>query len=276
MVGNHLNPGQYFVQPGIDRRPSRVTGRLLVIKPLGAIFSILTFSPAVDCHPAQIWIDSPAEPGKQTGVLLPPSGGAPIDPAVFGYIRVSQAEGESGLAIQRRILNDHGLRDDRIFTDVASGRNMRRPSWQSLRRLLKPGDTVVVPRIDRLARNLTEGLKAIEDLHRQGINIRSLAEGLDTGDDSPTSRLMLHMLLSLAEWERDTIRDRIRAGVDRAASEGKIGGRPPALSSEKVEAVRSFLENGGSVSAAARTFGVSRPTVRADRDGTYVGQPDIR
>ena len=73
------------------------------------------------------------------------------------------------------------------------------------------------------------------------------------------------MLLSLAEWEweRDTIRDRIRAGVDRAAAEGRTGGRPPALSSEKVEAVKSFLGNGGSVSAAARTFGVSRPTVRA-------------
>ena len=87
------------------------------------------------------------------------------------------------------------------------------------------GDTVVVPRIDRLARNLTEGLKTIEELHAQGIHIRALAEGLDTGDDSPSSRLMLHMLLSLAEWERDTIRDRIRAGVDRAAAEGRTGGR---------------------------------------------------
>ena len=67
--------------------------------------------------------------------------------------------------------------------------------------MLNPGDTVVVPRIDRLARNLTEGLRTIEELHGQGINIRSLAEGLDTGDDNPTSRLMLHMLLSLAEWE---------------------------------------------------------------------------
>ena len=172
---------------------------------------------------------------------LSPAGGAPIDPAVFGYIRVSQAEGESGLATQRRVLNDHGLRDDRIFTDVASGRNMRRPSWTELRGILRPGDTVVVPRIDRLARNLTEGIRTIQELHGQGINIRSLAEGLDTGDDSPTSRLMLHMLLPLAEWERDTIRDRIKAGVDRAAAEGRTGGRPPALSSEKVEAVRSFL-----------------------------------
>ena len=79
----------------------------------------------------------------------------------------------------------------------------------------------------------------------------------------------------LAEWERDTIRDRIRAGVDRAAAEGRSGGRPPALSSEKVKAVRDFLGNGGSVSAVARSFGVSRPTVRAVRDGIYVAQRDI-
>ena len=90
--------------------------------------------------------------------------------------------------------------------------------------MLQAGDTVVVPRIDRLARNLTEGLKTIEELHELGINIRALLERLDTGDDSPTSRLMLHMLLSLAEWERDTIRDRIRAGVERAAAEGRTGG----------------------------------------------------
>ena len=192
-----------------------------------------------------------------------------MDPVVFGYIRVSQAEGQSGLATQRRILTDHGLRDGRIFTDVASGRNMRRPAWKQLRETLRPGDVVVVPRINRLARNLTEGLRTIEELHAQGIHIRALAEGLDTGDGSPTARLMLNMLLSLAEWERETIRDRIRAGVDRAAAEGRTGGRPPALDFEKVQAVRDFLENGGSVSAAARAFGVSRPTVRAVKDGTY-------
>ena len=125
-----------------------------------------------------------------------------MDPAVFGYIRVSQAEGESELAIQRRILNDHGLRDDRLYTDVASGRIMRRPAWKQLRETLQPGDVVVVPRIDRLARNLTEGLRTIEEL----------------------------------------------------------------------QAVRDFLDNGDSVSAAARAFGVSGPTVRAVKDGTYPDQ----
>ena len=185
-----------------------------------------------------------------------------MDPAVFGYIRVSQAEGASGLATQSRIL-----------TDVASGRNMRQPAWKQLREILQPGDAVVVPRIDRLARNLSEGLRTIEELHAQGIYIRSLAEGLDTGDGSP-AWLTLHLLLSLAELERETIRDRIKAGVDRAAAEGRTGGRPPALDSEKLRAVRDFLDNGGSVSAAARAFRVSRPTVRAVKDGTYLGQHD--
>ena len=192
-----------------------------------------------------------------------------MDPAVFGRIRVSQAEGESGPAAQRRILSDHGIRNDRIFTGAASGRNMRRPAWRQLRETLRPGDAAAAPRIDRLARNLTGGLRTIEELHAQGTYIRSPAEGLDTGDGSPTARLVLHMPLSLAEWERETIRSRIRAGVDRAAAAGRTGGRPPALDSEKLRAVRGFLENGGSVSAAARTFGVSRPTVRAVRDRTY-------
>ena len=75
----------------------------------------------------------------------------------------------------------------------------------------------------------------------------------------------------LAEWERDTIRERIRAGVDRAAADGRTEGRPPALSSEKIEVVMGFLESGSSVSVAARTFQVSRPDVRAVRDGTYDG-----
>ena len=198
-----------------------------------------------------------------------------MSPAVFGYIRVSQAEGESGLATQRRTLHEAGLRDDRIYTDVTSGRTMRRPAWQQLREMLQPGDVVVVPRIDRLARNLAEGLRAVQELHDQGIHIRALAEGLDTGDDSPTSKLMLHMLLSLAEWERDSIRDRIQAGVDRAAAEGRTGGRPPVLDALKVQAIRDFLaNNNGNVSAAARTFKASRATIRAVRDGTYTGRRD--
>ena len=80
------------------------------------------------------------------------------------------------------------------------------------------------------------------------------------------------MLLSLVEWERQSIRDRIQAGVDRAAAEGRTGGRPLALDSEKVQAIRDFLaNNNGNLSAAHRTFGVSRATIRTLRDRTYMG-----
>ena len=208
-------------------------------------FHLEVFS-RVFCHLAQIQIHCFGTDGNKTPVLLPSTGGVPIDPAVFGYIRVSQAEGESGLATQRRILNDHGLRDDRIFTDVASGKNMRRPSWTGR----SAGCS------NRGTRWWSRGLTAWRGTSRRdskpsrsfttrASTSAALAEGLDTGDDSPTSRLMLHMLLSLAEWERDTIRDRIRAGVDRAAAEGRTGGRPPALSSEKVEAVRVSWRTAG-------------------------------
>ena len=83
----------------------------------------------------------------------------------------------------------------------------------------------------------------------------------------------LTVVVILAEWERENIRDRIKVGVNRAAAEGRTGRRPPALSSEKVDAVKSFLENGGSVSAAARDFQVSRPTGRLVKNETYAGQP---
>ena len=167
-----------------------------------------------------------------------------MGPAVFGYIRISQVEGESGLATQRR-----------IFTDVASGKSMRRPSWKSLHEMLKPRDTVVVPRIDRLARNLTEGLKTTEELHDQGINIRSLAEGLDTGDDSPTSRLMLHMLLSLAEWER---------GHHPGPDQGRRGPR------------RGGGENRGQASGAVIGEGGGRQEFPGERRVGQIVRQDLR
>ena len=139
--------------------------------------------------------------------------GHPWTPVVFGCIRVSQAEGESGLATQRRTLNEHRLRDDRIYTDVTSGKSMLRPAWQQLRGILRPGDVVVVPRIDRPARNLSEGLRAVQELHEQGIHIRALAE-----------------------WERDSIEMRDQRKIRNAATPQRRGrgltGRLQSLSTQ--------------------------------------------
>ena len=77
------------------------------------------------------------------------------NPAAFGYARVSQAESEDGgLETQRQLLNEQGIRDDRIFTDVASGRHMARPGWKRLRTVVRPGDTIIATRLDCVARSL--------------------------------------------------------------------------------------------------------------------------
>ena len=192
----------------------------------------------------------------------------PIDPAVFGYIRVSQAEGESGLATQRRILSDHGLRDDRIYSDVASGRNMRRPEWQQLREKLQMGD-VVVPRTDRLARNLSEGLKTIEELHAQRIKIRALAEGLDTGDGQPHGS---------PHVPHAAIPGRVEVGDHPGPDPGRCGprrgrgedGREAPGAGPREDTGCPGLSGQRRVGQRGRqTFKVSRATIRDVRDGTY-------
>ena len=110
---------------------------------------------------------------------------------------------------------------------MISGKNMRRPAWTQLREMLWPGEVVVVPRIDRMAGNLAEGIRTVQYLHDQGIHIRALPKGLDTGDDNPTSKLMLHMLLSLAEWERESIRGRIRGRRGPRRGRGQDRGQAP-------------------------------------------------
>ena len=251
-------------------------GGPLANKPVVAIFSIRTLFPGLFAMPASYVYTPFYGVAKKPPVSLLSTRGVPIDPAVFGYIRVSQAEGESGLATQRRILNDHGLRDDRIFTDVASGRNMRRPSWAELRGVLRPGDTVVVPAArppgaEPLGRGQNDP-GASRPGHQHPFTGRRAGHW---GRQSHVPSHAPHAALPGGVGEghhpgpdQGPVWTVPRPKAGPAAGHRQATGRPPALSSEKVEAVRSFLENGGSVSAAARTFGVSRPTVRAARDGT--------
>ena len=176
------------------------------------------------------------------------------NPAIFGYARASQAESEDGgLETQRRLLNEQGIRNDRIFSDVASGRNLARPGWERLRSVVRPGDTIIATRLDRVALSLGEGVRAIAELHNEGIGLRTIAEGLDTGDDSQA-----HLFLVLAEL------------VPRAAAEGRHPGRPPVLTPEQAQAICDLMAiNNGNISATARTFDTSRRTVHRIRDGTH-------
>ena len=102
-------------------------------------------------------------------------------PVTYGYAGVSKADDDSkNLGTQLRILVGHGIRDQLVYTDVASGRSLQRPGWQALMEVVQPGDTVVLAFLDRFSRNFEEGVRIQADLTRQDIGIVAIRENIDT------------------------------------------------------------------------------------------------
>ncbi len=175
---------------------------------------------------------------------------------LYGYARVSTAGQDP--ALQLDALERAGC--VRVFLDKASGRLDSRPQLDALRKVLLPGDTLAVWKLDRLGRRTAALLPLIEDLAGRGIGFRSLTEAIDT--TAPAGRLLLAIVGAFAELERDMISERTRAGLTAAVAKGQQLGRPPALSADQVAAARQMHNAGGrTVAQIARLFGVSRPTV---------------
>ena len=121
-------------------------------------------------------------------------------------------------------------------------------------------DMLMVWRLDRLARSLTDLVELIEDLGRRGIEFRSLTEALDTS--TPSGRLLFHVSASFAQYEREIIRERTMAGLEAARTAGRVGGRPTVMTPERTAAAQQLLGEGQSVAAIARTLGVGASSVR--------------
>jgi DNA invertase Pin-like site-specific DNA recombinase len=147
---------------------------------------------------------------------------------IIGYIRVSKNK-------QLTILQDDAMAKvqcDRIYTDKGiSGKRFDRPEFLKMLEMLRPGDILVVWRLDRLGRSLKELIETVNMLAERGVELRSLKEQIDT--TTPTGRLMFHMMAALAEFERDLISERTQAGLEAARARGRRGGRPKAI--EKIE-----------------------------------------
>lgn len=173
----------------------------------------------------------------------------------FGYARVSTTGQDE--ALQHDAL-EHA-RCDRIFTDHASGGTSSRPALDELLGMVRRGDTLVIWRLDRLGRSLRHLLEVVGDLEQRGVALRSLTESIDTS--SPAGRLVFHTFGALAEFERDLIRERTRAGLAAARARGRVGGRPTVWTPDKKEQARRMLAEGKSVSVVAEVLAVSRATV---------------
>lgn len=173
----------------------------------------------------------------------------------FGYARVSTSGQDE--ALQLDALEQAGC--DRVFTDHASGATSSRPALDELLGMARRGDTLVIWRLDRLGRSLRHLLEVVGGLEQRGIALRSLTESIDTS--SPAGRLVFHTFGALAEFERDLIRERTRAGLAAARARGRVGGRPTVWTSEKREQARRMLADGKTVATVAEVLGVSRASV---------------
>ena len=184
----------------------------------------------------------------------------------FGYARVST--GDQDARLQHDALTAAGCY--RIFTDTASGSLESRPELDKLLDQLRPGDTLVVWRLDKLGRSIRHLIHQLAGLQERGVEFRSLQENIDTS--SSGGRLIFHIFASLAEFERDLIRERTKAGLEAARARGRTGGRPPSLSGDKLRTARKLYEQKDmTVAQIGEVLGVSRTTVyRALRKETGV------
>lgn len=173
-----------------------------------------------------------------------------------GYCRISTED--QSLSLQEDALNKLGCA--RIFSDVASGALDSRKGLREAIEFARPGDTLCVWKLDRLGRSLRHLIETINRLNERGVEFKSIQESLDT--QSPSGKLLFHIMAALAEFEREIIRDRTRAGLEAARVRGRIGGRPSKLGEGQVQAARTLLADGKTaVGEVARMLQVSRGTL---------------
>jgi len=175
---------------------------------------------------------------------------------LIGYARVSTEDQK--LDLQHDALRASGC--EKIFDETASGASTRLPAREELLDYARRGDTVLIWKLDRLSRSLHDLIEVANLLKRQGVGLRSLHEAIDT--TTPAGNLTFHVFGALAEFERDALRERTRAGLMAARKRGKKLGRPRSLSPEQIEMARSMMANSKlSARLVAEQLGVHRATL---------------
>jgi DNA invertase Pin-like site-specific DNA recombinase len=176
---------------------------------------------------------------------------------LLGYARVSKSDDQE-TAPQIRALKEAGCK--KVFEETASGGRWDRPELHRLLDQLRSGDTLVVWKLDRLSRSLKDLLTILERIDIAGARFRSLTEAIDTS--GPAGRMLMQMLGSFAEFEREMIRERTRAGLREARAKGRVPGRKPKITAEQQKEIVDAVSSGRKTSAEiARLFKIHRATV---------------
>lgn len=174
----------------------------------------------------------------------------------IGYARVSTQDQTPHL--QEDALRKAGC--SHIFSDTVSGAKFERQGLTKALEHLREGDTLVVWKLDRLGRSLKELIDIVTQLHSRNIGFKSITENIDT--TSPSGKLIFHIFASLAEFERDIIRERTNAGLQAARARGRLGGRPKSLDTKKQAIAQELYNNkSNSIDDICNTLNISRATL---------------
>lgn len=179
--------------------------------------------------------------------------------ALIGYARCSTDKQD--LAAQEDSLRKLGVAADRIYTDHGfSGTSRARPGLDQALAAVRQGDTLVVPKLDRLARSVPDARALGDELSSRGVKLQIGSSIYDPSD--PMGKLFFNILATFAEFEADLIRMRTREGMAIARAKGKLRGKQPKLSDRQQQELRKMYDSGTySISDLAEVFSVSRPTV---------------
>ena len=176
---------------------------------------------------------------------------------LIGYARVSTDI--QNLDRQLDLLHEYGIPDNDIFTDKISGSKTSRPALDELQKQLRPGDTVITESLSRLSRSTADLLNILNDWTEKGITYISIKEQMDFS--TPTGKLMLTILASFNQLERELIAERVREGVASARARGRIGGRPKTDHKLLEKALKLYDSNSHSLSEIAKICQISQSTL---------------
>lgn len=174
----------------------------------------------------------------------------------IGYARISTTD--QNLDLQIDALKQAGC--ERIYCDTITGSSTHRPEFDKMLEALRPGDVLTVWKLDRIGRSLKHLIEISHHLDQQGVDLHIITQGIDT--TTPAGKMLFQIMGSVAEYEKALIQERVQAGLKSARERGRVGGRPTSLNHEQKKQIFAMHQaKTSSVSAIAKTFGVSRPTI---------------
>src|SRR5262245_18838811 len=181
----------------------------------------------------------------------------------LGYMRVSKADGSQALDLQRDALLAAGVRRQHLYEDLASGRRDDRPGLAACLKALREGDTLLVWKLDRLGRDLRHLVNTVHELTARGVGLKVLTgHGASIDTTSPSGKLVFGIFAALAEFERELIVERTKAGLAAARARGRSGGRPYKMTVPKLRlAMASMGKPETSVGALCAELEITRQTL---------------